>query len=43
MSDCVLEFDELLIIENLLEFYVDEFLVDEDWIVNYKKEKEEKD
>lgn len=42
-SDCVLELDESPTIENSLEPYADEPLADEDWIVNYKKEKEEKD
>ena len=45
-SDCVLELDESPpspTIDNSLEPYADEPLADEEWIANYKKEKEEKD
>ena len=42
-SDCVLELDKSPTIDNSLEPYADEPLVNEEWIANYKKEKEEKD
>ena len=42
-SDWVLGLDKSPTRDNSLEPYVDEPLVDEEWLVNYKKEKEEKD
>lgn len=42
-SDWVLGLDKSSTRDNSLEPYADEPLVDEEWLVNYKKEKEEKD
>lgn len=42
-SDWVLGLDKSPTRDNSLEPYADEPLVDEEWLVNYKKEKEEKD
>ena len=42
-SDCVMELDESPTVDNSLEPYADEPFADEEWLANYKKEKEEKD
>lgn len=42
-SDWVLGLNKSPTRDNSLEPYADEPLVDEEWLVNYKKEKEEKD